>query len=109
MSDGFVDLRLNRESSEHNESFWPSFTDIMTVIGPVVRSGLQTMIDMYGQQRGRQTIGQPGQGMQQYMGIPATAEGYQDTVGLGQISEYLQQQGWGEAHEATGVPLPFSC
>ena len=32
MSDGFVDLRLNRENSDHNESFWPSFTDIMTVI-----------------------------------------------------------------------------
>ncbi|MEJ2307700.1 MAG: hypothetical protein P8Z78_00125 [Gammaproteobacteria bacterium] len=33
MSDGgFVDLRLNREGDDHNESFWPSFTDIMTVI-----------------------------------------------------------------------------
>ena len=29
---GFVDLRLNREGDDHNESFWPSFTDIMTVI-----------------------------------------------------------------------------
>lgn len=29
---GFVDLRLNRERDDHNESFWPSFTDIMTVI-----------------------------------------------------------------------------
>ena len=29
---GFVDLRLNREGEDHNESFWPSFTDIMTVI-----------------------------------------------------------------------------
>ncbi|MEN8175112.1 MAG: hypothetical protein ABFS23_05085 [Pseudomonadota bacterium] len=28
----FTDLRLNREDVEHNESFWPSFTDIMTVV-----------------------------------------------------------------------------
>ncbi|HIE55112.1 MAG TPA: hypothetical protein EYP90_08030 [Chromatiaceae bacterium] len=28
----FVDLRLNRWENEGNESFWPSFTDIMTVI-----------------------------------------------------------------------------
>ena len=33
MSSGdFIDLRLNREGEDHNESFWPSFTDIMTVI-----------------------------------------------------------------------------
>jgi len=33
MSDGsFIDLRLNRETVDHNESFWPSFTDIMTVV-----------------------------------------------------------------------------
>jgi chromosome segregation ATPase len=30
--EGFVDLRLNRPSGESSESFWPSFTDIMTVI-----------------------------------------------------------------------------
>jgi len=29
---GFVDLRLNRQGGEVNEGFWPSFTDIMTVI-----------------------------------------------------------------------------
>ncbi len=30
---GFIDLRLNQEGSNSgNESFWPSFTDIMTVI-----------------------------------------------------------------------------
>jgi len=29
---GFVDLRLNRQENQGNESFWPSFTDIMTVI-----------------------------------------------------------------------------
>jgi predicted nucleic acid-binding Zn-ribbon protein len=29
---GFVDLRLNRQEGQINESFWPSFTDIMTVI-----------------------------------------------------------------------------
>jgi len=29
---GFVDLRLNRQEGQVNESFWPSFTDIMTVI-----------------------------------------------------------------------------
>ncbi len=29
---GFVDLRLNREENRGNESFWPSFTDIMTVV-----------------------------------------------------------------------------
>ncbi len=29
---GFVDLRLNRGDREGNESFWPSFTDIMTVV-----------------------------------------------------------------------------
>ncbi len=32
MDDGFVDLRLNRQDGQVNESFWPSFTDIMTVI-----------------------------------------------------------------------------
>lgn len=31
-SGGFVDLRLNRQENQGNESFWPSFTDIMTVI-----------------------------------------------------------------------------
>ena len=29
---GFIDLRLNRQEGQNNESFWPSFTDIMTVI-----------------------------------------------------------------------------
>ncbi|MGD2083862.1 MAG: hypothetical protein PVF91_12935 [Chromatiales bacterium] len=29
---GFIDLRLNRQEGENSESFWPSFTDIMTVI-----------------------------------------------------------------------------
>lgn len=29
---GFVDLRLNRQEGQVNESFWPSFTDVMTVI-----------------------------------------------------------------------------
>ncbi len=32
MSDGFVDIRLNRQEGQGNESFWPSFTDIMTVV-----------------------------------------------------------------------------
>jgi len=32
VSDGFVDLRLNRQEGQVNESFWPSFTDIMTVV-----------------------------------------------------------------------------
>ena len=30
--DGFIDLRLNRQEGMNQESFWPSFTDIMTVI-----------------------------------------------------------------------------
>jgi chromosome segregation ATPase len=30
--EGFIDLRLNRQDTQNNESFWPSFTDIMTVI-----------------------------------------------------------------------------
>lgn len=29
---GFTDLRLNRQEGMNQESFWPSFTDIMTVI-----------------------------------------------------------------------------
>jgi DNA repair exonuclease SbcCD ATPase subunit len=29
---GFIDLRLNRRDAQGNESFWPSFTDVMTVI-----------------------------------------------------------------------------
>ncbi|MDX8391098.1 MAG: hypothetical protein R8K53_00770 [Mariprofundaceae bacterium] len=32
MSEHFTDLRLNKRSSGGEESFWPSFTDIMTVI-----------------------------------------------------------------------------
>ncbi|MEN8178580.1 MAG: hypothetical protein ABFS39_08145 [Pseudomonadota bacterium] len=32
MDDSFIDLRLNRQSAQAEESFWPSFTDIMTVI-----------------------------------------------------------------------------
>ncbi|OOZ76473.1 hypothetical protein BOW50_10010 [Solemya velum gill symbiont] len=31
-NDNHIDLRLNRGQTDHNESFWPSFTDIMTVI-----------------------------------------------------------------------------
>ncbi|WP_457674786.1 hypothetical protein [Thiolapillus sp.] len=31
-SGSFIDLRLNRGSDQGNESFWPSFTDVMTVI-----------------------------------------------------------------------------
>lgn len=31
-SDGFTDLRLNHPHGEGDDSFWPSFTDIMTVI-----------------------------------------------------------------------------
>ncbi|PLY12483.1 MAG: hypothetical protein C0631_16630 [Sedimenticola sp.] len=30
--DAFTDLRLNRQDGQNQESFWPSFTDIMTVI-----------------------------------------------------------------------------
>lgn len=30
--DGFIDLRLNRQQGGNEESFWPSFTDIMTVV-----------------------------------------------------------------------------
>jgi len=30
--DGFIDLRLNRQEGQVNESFWPSFTDIMTTV-----------------------------------------------------------------------------
>ncbi|HID45980.1 MAG TPA: hypothetical protein EYP34_09525 [Chromatiaceae bacterium] len=29
---GFIDLRLNNQDKQGNESFWPSFTDVMTVI-----------------------------------------------------------------------------
>jgi len=32
MDQGFVDLRLNSQEGQGNDSFWPSFTDIMTVI-----------------------------------------------------------------------------
>jgi len=32
MSGAFVDLRLNSRTDQSNESFWPSFTDIMTVV-----------------------------------------------------------------------------
>ena len=32
MDGGFVDLRLNQPNNQGDDSFWPSFTDIMTVI-----------------------------------------------------------------------------
>jgi chromosome segregation ATPase len=32
MDDNFIDLRLNQQSAQGEDSFWPSFTDIMTVI-----------------------------------------------------------------------------
>jgi len=32
MSGAFVDLRLNSRDDQSNEGFWPSFTDIMTVV-----------------------------------------------------------------------------
>ena len=31
-NEAFTDLRLNRQEGQNQESFWPSFTDIMTVI-----------------------------------------------------------------------------
>ncbi len=31
-SDGFTDLRMNHQNGQGDDSFWPSFTDIMTVI-----------------------------------------------------------------------------
>jgi len=31
-SDGFTDLRMNHQQGQGDDSFWPSFTDIMTVI-----------------------------------------------------------------------------
>ncbi len=31
-ADGFTDLRLNRQEGQVQESFWPSFTDIMTTV-----------------------------------------------------------------------------
>ena len=30
--DAFIDLRLNVQEGHNQESFWPSFTDIMTVV-----------------------------------------------------------------------------
>lgn len=32
MNDGFTDLRLNSQEGQVSESFWPSFTDIMTTV-----------------------------------------------------------------------------
>ncbi|MEW8318177.1 MAG: hypothetical protein AB2660_04235 [Candidatus Thiodiazotropha sp.] len=32
MDNNFIDLRLNQQGSQGEDSFWPSFTDIMTVI-----------------------------------------------------------------------------
>ncbi|MES9850611.1 MAG: hypothetical protein ABW170_02110 [Candidatus Thiodiazotropha sp. L084R] len=32
MDDSFIDLRLNNQGAQGEDSFWPSFTDIMTVI-----------------------------------------------------------------------------
>jgi predicted nucleic acid-binding Zn-ribbon protein len=32
MDNNFIDLRLNQQSNQGEDSFWPSFTDIMTVI-----------------------------------------------------------------------------
>ncbi|MET0066350.1 MAG: hypothetical protein ABW076_08405 [Candidatus Thiodiazotropha sp.] len=32
MDNGFIDLRLNTRDGQNEDSFWPSFTDIMTVI-----------------------------------------------------------------------------
>jgi DNA repair exonuclease SbcCD ATPase subunit len=32
VDNSFIDLRLNQQTSQAEESFWPSFTDIMTVI-----------------------------------------------------------------------------
>jgi chromosome segregation ATPase len=32
MDNNFIDLRLNQQSGQGEDSFWPSFTDIMTVI-----------------------------------------------------------------------------
>jgi chromosome segregation ATPase len=32
MDAGFTDLRLNRQDGQINESFWPSFTDVMTTV-----------------------------------------------------------------------------
>ncbi len=40
---GFVDLRLNRRRSE-DEGFWPSFTDIMTVIVMIFLLGMVVVI-----------------------------------------------------------------
>ncbi|GBE07845.1 chromosome partition protein Smc [bacterium BMS3Abin11] len=40
---GFVDLRLNRRHSE-DEGFWPSFTDIMTVIVMIFLLGMVVVI-----------------------------------------------------------------
>ena len=31
-TDGFTDLRMNHQHGQGDDSFWPSFTDIMTVI-----------------------------------------------------------------------------
>ncbi len=30
--EAFTDLRLNKQEGQVNESFWPSFTDIMTTV-----------------------------------------------------------------------------
>lgn len=40
----FIDLRLNRGSQDHNESFWPSFTDIMMVILMVFLLAMVTLL-----------------------------------------------------------------
>ena len=40
---GFVDLRLNRRRPIE-ESFWPSFTDIMTVVVMIFLMGLLVVI-----------------------------------------------------------------
>ncbi len=44
MNDHFIDLRLNRGLHDHNESFWPSFTDIMMVILMVFLLAMVTLL-----------------------------------------------------------------
>lgn len=52
---GFIDLRLNRQEGQNQDSFWPSFTDIMTVVVMIFMISmvvlLQRNIDLVNQLR----------------------------------------------------------
>ncbi|MCG8486765.1 MAG: hypothetical protein MI756_04780 [Chromatiales bacterium] len=90
MDDSFIDLRLNSQGTQGDDSFWPSFTDIMTVIVMIFMLAMVILL-----LRNMELLSQ----------LRATMEAEQQAMELvrstGEVNETLEERLIAREHELT--------